>query len=884
MNVGNEATKQLIFLKSIQNRQSSVDFYRKLSVMVVGEKGVGKTSFIKTLVGSSWKGDTFASYDITDDYDDEIENTINNDLGDKKLNKNKKKELKNSYRKNITDGIDINLWRPQGKNIDINLFDFAGQEIYYNTHQFFLCKESVYLLLFNGSKNMNQNRLAYWLHTIITKAPSATLFIIATHSDNQNAERLREQHSKELISIIDNIHFIYPHCKLNIIYPKDNQQQNDQQNPVKFAQPYWEISNKKKLFASGGGINRKDELTNEIVHIAEYEIANRTANYLPSSWIEFRSYLKMCTECVENKMSNGTKVFNSKVERHSKLLSRDGLAMIDRKDAQTIAMEEFSIQKSSLDIVIGLLSSWGEVIVLNNPRKDFHVIVTRPEGLIGIFKYFISARRFAAVPMSSTPSLSRVTSKLYINKLKNSDFDINSLDQLDDKKYLVTKSQVLAKFQSKFPLIDDKELNGIVDRTISLLIEVRLIYPISSTEYFIPSLLRGKKIPKEYSQLLHEFYNLNAQNIINNSFSTNNEEFEDPNEFIHLERRYEFTYLPSGLFTRIMIDICHWKTITDEHIWENGLLIEGQPNNNTNNNNNNNNNNEIELSNNNNNFTKKLKESSSFAILLLETNNIDISATIKVLVWSKRGYCGDLLPHIHCSILGVIQSLEFENKTQIYCSVYLNTANYILFNYNHCLLMINQYNNSKSDPTVKTDNSVEEKILRFLIPEFYQLSKKENQQGNLYIEESRFHCEVREVQKIGSGASGEVWKGRWFNQTVAIKKPIQLESFEICSIISEVSLLKSLNHPNLLKLLDVYQSPLAIVTDLCTFGDLDNLIKKNSVLFQPFLSLKILRDISSALGYLHTHSPPIIHCDVRLPNIFMKSLHVTDHVRFYFYL
>ena len=51
-----------------------------------------------------------------------------------------------------TDGISIARWlinssKPNGKKIRINAWDFGGQEIMHATHQFFLSKRSLYLLV-----------------------------------------------------------------------------------------------------------------------------------------------------------------------------------------------------------------------------------------------------------------------------------------------------------------------------------------------------------------------------------------------------------------------------------------------------------------------------------------------------------------------------------------------------------------------------------------------------------------------------------------------------------------------------------------------------------------------------------------------------------------
>ena len=49
-------------------------------------------------------------------------------------------------------------------------------------------------------------------------------------------------------------------------------------------------------------------------------------------------------------------------------------------------------------------------------------------------------------------------------------------------------------------------------------------------------------------------------------------------------------------------------------------------------------------------------------------------------------------------------------------------------------------------------------------------------------------------------------------------------------------------------------------------------------MFAYHMRVKIALDIAKGLNYLHTQKPPIIHRDVRSPNIFMASLSMTDSV------
>ena len=46
-----------------------------------------------------------------------------------------------------TIGIDVSRWSPQGRDVDFTLFDLAGQAVYLQTHQLFLLRRAVYLLV-----------------------------------------------------------------------------------------------------------------------------------------------------------------------------------------------------------------------------------------------------------------------------------------------------------------------------------------------------------------------------------------------------------------------------------------------------------------------------------------------------------------------------------------------------------------------------------------------------------------------------------------------------------------------------------------------------------------------------------------------------------------
>lgn len=62
-----------------------------------------------------------------------------------------------------TDGLSVTSWiiHVNSKDVRLNVWDFGGQEIYHATHQFFLTKRSLYLLVCNCCTSEEENRLDY---------------------------------------------------------------------------------------------------------------------------------------------------------------------------------------------------------------------------------------------------------------------------------------------------------------------------------------------------------------------------------------------------------------------------------------------------------------------------------------------------------------------------------------------------------------------------------------------------------------------------------------------------------------------------------------------------------------------------------------------------
>ncbi|MCP4130276.1 MAG: GTPase, partial [bacterium] len=100
--------------------------------------------------------------------------------------------------KPTTHGIDIRTLKiphPKKKDVtmELNTWDFGGQEIYHATHQFYLTDNSIFLLVWNARQGFESGKIYKWLETIKALAPGSPILIVATRAEKRGADLPRDE-------------------------------------------------------------------------------------------------------------------------------------------------------------------------------------------------------------------------------------------------------------------------------------------------------------------------------------------------------------------------------------------------------------------------------------------------------------------------------------------------------------------------------------------------------------------------------------------------------------------------------------------------------------------------------------------------------------------
>lgn len=136
--------------------------------------------------------------------------------------------------------------------------------------------------------------------------------------------------------------------------------------------------------------------------------------------------------------------------------------------------------------------------------------------------------------------------------------------------------------------------------------------------------------------------------------------------------------------------------------------------------------------------------------------------------------------------------------------------------------------------------------------------------------------------KLGEGAFGVVMKALYHGALVAIKSPKELpeqvKKDDLPELCNELRIMRRLRHPNIVFMygatLDTFSRQegvkLSLVMELVDGQPLDSFLDSD-VLPSEQVRLGLLFHVASALRYLHTRKPPVIHGDLKDSNVFVEG-------------
>eukprot|EP00698_Gefionella_okellyi_P009188 TRINITY_DN2318_c0_g1_i1.p1 TRINITY_DN2318_c0_g1~~TRINITY_DN2318_c0_g1_i1.p1 ORF type:complete len:537 (+),score=129.11 TRINITY_DN2318_c0_g1_i1:731-2341(+) len=124
---------------------------------------------------------------------------------------------------------------------------------------------------------------------------------------------------------------------------------------------------------------------------------------------------------------------------------------------------------------------------------------------------------------------------------------------------------------------------------------------------------------------------------------------------------------------------------------------------------------------------------------------------------------------------------------------------------------------------------------------------------------------------LGRGAYGEVWRAELWGTVVAVKLLLKADARMMDDFRREVGLLAAMRHPNVVLFIAACLERPAIVTEFVSQGSLLDLINRSPQDLTRERAFRIALGVARGLNYLHKQKPPIVHRDLKSPNILIDQ-------------
>ncbi|KAF2304346.1 hypothetical protein GH714_030305 [Hevea brasiliensis] len=130
-------------------------------------------------------------------------------------------------------------------------------------------------------------------------------------------------------------------------------------------------------------------------------------------------------------------------------------------------------------------------------------------------------------------------------------------------------------------------------------------------------------------------------------------------------------------------------------------------------------------------------------------------------------------------------------------------------------------------------------------------------------------------ERIGIGSYGEVYHADWNGTEVAVKKFLDqdLSGDALVQFKCEAEIMLRLRHPNVVLFMGAVACPphLSILTEFLPRGSLYRLLHRPNPQLDEKRRMRMALDVAKGMNYLHTSHPPIVHRDLKSPNLLVDK-------------
>ena len=724
-----------------------------------------------------------------------------------------------------TVGVDVSEWRfsPSYKKREFtfSIWDFAGQEEYYATHQCFLSKRSLYLLCWNITEGDNGiANLRPWLNNISLRAPGSSVVVVATFLDKLSEEDRKAGLEKELCKKVYQLGDQFPRLKIFHSMPV--------------------------------GLQGKQENVNQLKEVIYNTAAECTIGKqlvmgmkIPSSYLTLDTKLAALRE----------KVQAGKAEpiMHSgdfKEMVRS-LKLVDLQD------------DDELQTVTHFLHEVGSLLHYDDRRHNLDDL------------YFVDPQWLCKL-MSAVVTVEQKNPYLKHGILKTRNIPILFRDKLYPSKYMYQYLTLLHRFEIALPL--DREHSRILvpsllpierpDSAKEVLVDFQCYRRYIVFRYTTPPGLWGRLLSRIMNLIMEvRDYLEDLEPVIDDKVISSEARLSKSSisvSEVPSQRLFSATSKPvlksdscanayienSNNDDDVFVANSGAVKETDNEVnlvyWRSGLLYRSA--------------------------TLRLRIESLADTDRKRHQKYNDGVVIECSMDARgRNIFGQLLDLVDGLISEWYSGLEKSCDSRVPCTECLrnNSSTVQEFSVEKLLPWILE---NKSVVTCHDSKGVKNHDVQLidLVPEL--LFKDLNEKFLLKPEEVVF-TKTKECL-LGEGGFGQIYRGTYKDQSVAVKLYIDQSGEKHGSwmkdLITESKILQQLHHPCLICMIGVCVNPMALVLEVAPLGSLSNILYKHHIMISRIVIHRMAMQVVSALRFLH--SIHIIFRDLKAANVLVWSL------------